>query len=97
MSQAYLEGHVSAYINSLLVADIDTKEALKCAEEREGQWTRKSSTLMQCKQILKEMTEEDGCTIPTVGNVYKESKTLSKVADCLNNIEMLLKNNKPEV
>ena len=56
VSQAYLEGHVSAYINSLLVADIDTKEALKCAEEREGQWTRKSSTLMQCKQILKEMT-----------------------------------------
>ena len=29
--------------------------------------------------------------------VYKESKTLTKVADCLNNIEMLLKNNKPEV
>ena len=30
-------------------------------------------------------------------NVYKESKTLTKVADCLNNIEMLLKNNKPDV
>ena len=39
----------------------------------------------------------DGCTIPTVGNVYKENKTLTKAADCLNNIEMLLRNNKPEV
>ena len=76
VSQAYLEGHVSAYINSLLVADIDTKEALKCAEEREGQWTRKSSTLMQCKQILKEMTEEDGCTIPTPENCSTFSATV---------------------
>ena len=28
---------------------------------------------------------------------YKENKTLSQVANCLNNIEMLLRNNKPEV
>ena len=68
VSQTYLEGHISAYINSILVADKDTKEALKCAEEREGQWTRKSSTIMQCKQIVKEMTEEDECTFPTPEN-----------------------------
>ena len=68
VSQTYLEGHVSAYINSMLVADNDTKEALKSAEERESQWTRKTSTLMQCKQILEEMKEEDDCTIPTPEN-----------------------------
>ena len=68
VSQTYLEGHISAYINSLLVANKDTKEALKCAEEREGQWTRKSSTIMQCKQIVKELTEEDECTFPTPEN-----------------------------
>ena len=38
------------------------------AEESECQWTRKSSTLMQCKQIFKEMEEEDDCTIPTPEN-----------------------------
>ena len=65
VSQTYLEGHVNAYINSMLVADNDTKEALKSAEERECQWTRKSSTLMQCKQILEEMKEEGDCTIPS--------------------------------
>ena len=31
----YLEGHLGAYINSKLVADSDTREALRCAEERE--------------------------------------------------------------
>ena len=68
VSQTYLEGHVSAYINSMLVADNDTKEALKSAVERESQWTRKSSTLVQCKQIMEEMNEEDDCTIPTPEN-----------------------------
>ena len=37
VSQVYLEGHMSAYISSNMVADKDTKEALKCAEEREGE------------------------------------------------------------
>ena len=39
----------------------------------------------------------DGCNTPTVMKDYKENKTLSQVANCLNNIEMLLRNNKPEV
>ena len=48
-------------------------------------------------KLLLNLTDSvvDGCTNPTVES--KESKTLSKVADCLNNIEMLLKNNNPEV
>ena len=68
VSQTYLEGHLSAYLNSKMVADIDTKEALLCAEEREGNWTRKSSTLMECKEIYEEMKEGDECTIPTPEN-----------------------------
>ena len=51
-----------------MVADTDTKEALRCAEEREGNWTRKSSTLMECKEIFEEMKEGDECTIPTPEN-----------------------------
>ena len=34
----------------------------------------------------------DGCNTPTVKKDYKENKTLSQVANCLNNIEMLLRN-----
>ena len=49
VSQVYLEGHVGAYINSKLVADEDTREALESAEAREAEWTRKTSTIVQYK------------------------------------------------
>ena len=54
VSQVYLEGHVGAYINSKLVADEDTREALESAEAREAEWTRKTSTIVQCKGIFEE-------------------------------------------
>ena len=59
---------MSAYISSNMVADKDTKEALKCAEEREGEWVKKSSTILQCKEILEKMNNGDECTIPTPEN-----------------------------
>ena len=65
VSQVYLEGHLGAYINTKLVADEDTREALKSAEEREAVWTKKSSTIIQCKEIFTEMKEEENCRIPT--------------------------------
>ena len=65
VSQVYMEGHLGAYINSKLVADEDTQEALKSAEEREAGWTRKSSTILQCKEMFAEMKEESQCSIPT--------------------------------
>ena len=55
----YLEGHLGAYVNSNLVADPETREAISCAEEREGAWTRKSCTIIQCRDIFKEIQEED--------------------------------------
>ena len=39
----------------------------------------------------------EGCSVPTVLKDYKENKSLSQVAQCLNNIEMLLRNNNPEL
>ena len=45
VSQVYPEGRVAAYVNSTLVSDPDTKEALRCAVEREGKWKNKSSRL----------------------------------------------------
>ena len=63
-----MEGHVSAHINSSLMADSDTKEALRCAVQREGRWTIKSSTVVQCQTILEELGEDDSCFIPTPTN-----------------------------
>ena len=54
VSQVYLEGHLSAFVNSTLVADEDTKQALVGAIERESGWTRKSSTVCECNSILEE-------------------------------------------
>ena len=68
VSQVYLEGHVAAYVNSSLVADPDTKEALRCAVEREGRWKNKSSTVMHCHTIMEEMGREEDCFIPTPDN-----------------------------
>ena len=50
------------------MADKDTLEALKCTEVREGQWSNKSSTTVQCKELLDEMRVEEECFIPTEDN-----------------------------
>ena len=67
-SQVYLEGHLSAYISSKLVADDDTKEALRCAEEREGRWVNKSSTIIECRNLVSEMTNKEDYFVPTPEN-----------------------------
>ena len=59
---------MGAFINSKLVADADTREALRCAEEREGEWVNKSSTICECREILEEMKTEEQCTIPSPDN-----------------------------
>ena len=68
VSQVYLEGHLGAFINSKLVSDEDTLAALANAEEREAEWTRKSSTIMQCKEIFQEMKTEQNCRMMTPDN-----------------------------
>ena len=68
MSQVYLEGHLGAYINSQLAADVDTVEAIRCAEQREGQWEKKSSTLLQCRDLMEEIKEDKLCFIPSKEN-----------------------------
>ena len=80
VSQIYLEGHVGAFVNSTLVADEDTKQALVGAIERESKWTRKSSTLCECKSILEEMREEERCAFPTPDNCanYKVAMRVEK-------------------
>ena len=66
VSQLYLEAHLGSYINSKLIADPVVKEALLCAEEREGQWAHKSSTIVQCKEIFESMKDDN--FVPTIEN-----------------------------
>lgn len=44
------------------------EEAILCTEVREGQWTKKSSTTVQCRELLDEMRVEEKCFIPTEDN-----------------------------
>ena len=76
VSQVYLEGRLSSYINSTLVADIATQEALRCQEVREGAWVKKSNTIVQCKTIFSEMETEDDCFIPTKKNTSSFQATV---------------------
>ena len=66
-SQMYLEGHMSNFLN-IKVASKDpvVKEAQACQLAREGQWTRKSSTAVQCQDIFQSLSDE--CFIPTAEN-----------------------------
>ena len=57
--------YFGAFIISKLVWDEDTLAALANAEERE---TRKSSTIMQCKEIFQEMKTEQNCRMMTPDN-----------------------------
>ena len=57
--------YFGAFIISKLVWDEDTLAALANAEERE---TRKSSTIMQCKEIFQEMKTEQNCRMTTPDN-----------------------------
>ena len=57
VSQVYIEGHMSNYINSTILADSTVVEALKCSVEREEAWVKKSSTIVKCKEIFTEVGE----------------------------------------
>ena len=59
-----------------MVADLDTKEALSSAEEREGVWVHKSSTIIECKEIFEEMKDETECFIPTPENTNTFAATV---------------------
>ena len=78
VSQVYLEAHVSTFLNSKLSADSDTKCALKNAETREETWKRKTSTVVQCKNILNEITNEGECVIPTAENCVNVAAAVRK-------------------
>ena len=76
-SQVYLEGHAGNYLNSIVRGDPVVQEAISVAVAREETWSRKSSTICECRDILNEV--EESCMIPTPLNTYNWN-TASRLA-----------------
>ena len=80
-SQIYSLGHATSHINAREKADTDVQCALNNHIERENQWTRKTSTIVESEQIYKEAKEQLNLTdIEHVG----VSTTISKKLDVHN-------------
>ena len=57
VSQVYLEGHLGAYINSNLVVNTDTKEAV---EVREGARGRRNQEVQHCIVVHRHLQGDKG-------------------------------------
>ena len=56
-SQTYFEGHAGNYLLCRLKADTNVQLALDSQLSREANWTRKSSTISQCSEIIEQVSE----------------------------------------
>ena len=64
-SQLYMEGHAGNYTLMRIKGDQTVNHALDSRLERESSWTQKSSTIVQCHQILEKNIENDCIFIPS--------------------------------
>ena len=67
-SQVYLEGHAGNYLNMRVRGDPVVQQALAVGTQREETWSRKSSTLCECRDIFTEVEENN--FIPSPTNTY---------------------------
>jgi hypothetical protein len=67
-SQLYLEGHAGNFLMCTLKADKNVQLALDSHLSRESNWTRKSSTIIQCSTIFDHVYENN--FVPTQENSY---------------------------
>ena len=76
-SQVYLEGHAGNFLNMKVRGDPVVQEALSVALAREEVWSRKSSTICECREIFIEVEESN--FVPTELNTYN-CQTASRIA-----------------
>ena len=74
-SQLYLEGHAGNLLMCQLKADSNVQLAIESQLSRESVWTRKSSTIVQCQDILN-IVEEDNI-FPSRQNSHNFESSLS--------------------
>ena len=75
-SQMYLEGHAGNYLACKVKADSNVNLALQSQLSRESQWSRKSSTIVQCQSIYEKV--EETIMIPTNENCANLEITIAK-------------------
>ena len=73
-SQVYLESHMSSFISLKLSEDPVVKEALACQLEREGAWTKKLSTVVECQDMFEKLSQTHSIT--ALENCHESSKRL---------------------
>ena len=64
-SQLYMEGHAGNYTLMRIKGDKTVNHTLDSRLERESSWTQKSSTIVQCQQLLEKNIENDSIFIPS--------------------------------
>ena len=67
-SQLYMEGHAGNYTLMRIKGDQIVNHTLDSRLERESSWTNKSSTIVQCQQLLEQNIESDNIFIPSTLN-----------------------------
>ena len=69
ISQLYTEMHTVSHVRTRLQGDSTVNAAIDCTLEREGSWTTKQSTTVQCEATFdtaKDIVNTVECDIPTV-------------------------------
>ena len=65
---------MSSFISLKLSEDPVVKEALACQVEREGAWTKKSSTVVECQDMFEKLSQTHSIT--ALENCHESSKRL---------------------
>ena len=74
-SQLYLEGHAGNLLMCKLKADTNVLLAIDSQLSRESEWSRKSSTIVQCQDILDKVQENN--SFPTPQNCQNFESSLA--------------------
>ena len=64
---------MSSFISLKLSEDPVVREAVACQLEREGAWTKKSSTAVECQEMFEKLSESN--PIATPGNLPNQEAT----------------------
>ena len=64
---------MTSFVSLKLSEDPMVREAVGCQLEREGAWTKKSSTAVECQEMFNKLSESN--SIPSPGNIPHQEAT----------------------
>jgi hypothetical protein len=77
-STMYLEGHAGNHVSMKLKGDSVVNAALQSQVSREAQWSRKSSTVVACENMIVKCVDVDLFLIPTSENTFDVTSAIRK-------------------